>query len=74
MRPVIVLEEAAEDLECGRDFYDLQEAGVGDYFVDSIIADIECLGLLHGIHARHFGFLPICQQGRTDTFVCAERF
>ncbi len=56
MRLVVVLEEAAEDIESGRDFYDLQEAGAGDYFVDSIIADIEGLGLFHGIHAKHFGF------------------
>lgn len=56
MRQVIVLEEAAEDIEDGRDFYDLQEVGVGEYFADSIVADIECLGLLHGIHSKHFGF------------------
>ena len=56
MRQVLVLEEAAEDIERGRDFYDRQEHGIGCYFVDSIVAEIEGLGLLHGIHARHFGF------------------
>jgi hypothetical protein len=56
MRSIIVLEDAAEDIENGRCFYDLQEVGVGDYFVDTIVADIESLGLFHGIHSKHFGF------------------
>ncbi len=56
MRQVIVLEEAVEDIERGRAFYDRQESGVGSYFADSIIAEIEGLGLLHGIHSKHFGF------------------
>lgn len=55
MRLVVVLEEAAEDIEVGRDFYERQEPGVGDYFADSIISDIEGLGLSHGIHPKHFG-------------------
>jgi hypothetical protein len=56
MRAVIVLVEAAEDIECGRDFYDEQEPGIGDYFADSIVADIASLAVYHGIHSRHFGF------------------
>jgi hypothetical protein len=56
MRLVILLEQAAEDIERGRAFYDSQEYGVGGYFADSIIAEIESLGLLHGIHSKHFGF------------------
>ena len=56
MRRVLVLEEAAEDIEQARDFYDRQEPGVGSYFADSIIAEIEGLGLIHGVHSQHFGF------------------
>ena len=56
MRRIVVLEEAAEDIEQGREFYDLQENGVGDYFEDTILSDIESLGLFHGIHSKHFGF------------------
>jgi len=56
MRKVTVLVEAAEDIECGRDFYDEQEFGIGDYFVDSIVADIATLAVYHGIHSRNFGF------------------
>ncbi len=56
MRQVLVLEEAAQDLERGRDFYDNFEMGVGDYFADSLMADLERLALFHGIHSLHFGF------------------
>ncbi|MDB6028561.1 MAG: hypothetical protein JWM68_4784 [Verrucomicrobiales bacterium] len=56
MRKVVVLAEAAEDIEQARDFYDLQEEGIGDYCADSLVADIESLALYHGIHSRHFGF------------------
>lgn len=56
MRKIVVLEEADEDIEQGRKFYDLQEIGVGDYFEDTILSDIESFGLFHGIHSKHFGF------------------
>ena len=55
MRCVVVLEEAAQDLETAKDFYDSQESGIGEYCVDSLFADIESLSLFHGIHALHFG-------------------
>ncbi len=55
MKPVAVLSDAAEDIERARDFYEFNESGVGYYFVDSIMADIESLALFHGIHAKHLG-------------------
>ncbi len=57
MRTVVVLAEAAEDIERARDFYEAQEPGIGDYCADSLLADIESLALYHGIHFRQFGFL-----------------
>jgi hypothetical protein len=56
MKSVVVLEDAAEDIELGRDFYDSQQLGIGDYFSDSILSDIESLALFHGIHSKHLGF------------------
>lgn len=56
MKAVVVLEEAAEDIEAARDFYNEIEHGVGDYFLRRIIEDIERLALLSGIHGLHFGF------------------
>ncbi|HUG09996.1 MAG TPA: type II toxin-antitoxin system RelE/ParE family toxin [Opitutaceae bacterium] len=55
-RAVIVLDEAVEDLEAGRVFYDSRERGVGVYFLDSLLSDIESLRLHAGIHPIHFGF------------------
>ncbi len=56
MKPVVVPSDAAEDLELGRGFYDSQELGIGDCFVDSLLSDIESLRLFHGIHKMDFGF------------------
>jgi hypothetical protein len=53
---VVVLEDAAADLEEGRTFYECREAGVGDYFIDSLLSDLDSLVLYAGIHGRHFGF------------------
>ena len=53
---VVVLEDAAEDLQSGRRFYNTHESGVGDYFVRSIFSDLDSLLLYAGIHSVHFGF------------------
>jgi plasmid stabilization system protein ParE len=53
---VQVLRSAMEDLAAGRKFYDRQETGVGDYFFDSLFAEIDSLALYAGIHSVHFGF------------------
>ena len=55
MRRVVVLAEAAEDLEEARRFYDAREPGVGDYCVTSLLADIESLLSHHGVHHRQHG-------------------
>jgi len=51
-----VLRSAMEDLAAGRRFYDRQEIDLGDYFFDSLFAEIDSLALYGGIHAVHFGF------------------
>ncbi|MEX2581338.1 MAG: hypothetical protein WD342_19935 [Verrucomicrobiales bacterium] len=58
MKPdkVILLDEAVDDLEIGRRFYDDQEEGIGTYFVTSLLSDIASLNLHAGIHSIHFGF------------------
>lgn len=53
---VLVLEEATDDLAQGFLFYENQEAGLGDYFLDSLWSDIHSLRFYGGIHAKHFGF------------------
>lgn len=45
-----LLESAQEDLLRGFLFYEEQQAGVGDYFVDALTAEIDSLILYAGIH------------------------
>lgn len=56
MKNVVVLAEAANDIECGIDFYNSIEDGVGLYYRDSLIADIRRLGVYFGEHRIHLGF------------------
>lgn len=54
-KQLLVLEDAATDLQQGRRFYEASQTGIGDYFFDSLLADIEALSLYAGIHEKHFG-------------------
>ena len=54
MRRVVVLAEAAEDLEEARRFYDAREAGVGDYCVTSLLADIVLTEVSRAPHWTRF--------------------
>jgi plasmid stabilization system protein ParE len=56
LKQVVVLSDAAADIEAARDFYELQEVGVGEYFVDSLLNDIISLADISGIHQKHFEF------------------
>jgi len=56
LREVYLLAEAVDDLAQGRSFYDTQELGVGDYFVESVLGDFAALRLHAGIHRRVYGF------------------
>jgi plasmid stabilization system protein ParE len=47
---------ALDDLEAGRRFYERQQAGLGDYFLDSLFSDIDSLLLYAGIHEKVFGY------------------
>jgi len=53
---VEILESAHEDLMDGYWFYENQEAGLGDYFMDSMYAELGSLRLYAGIHVRHYDF------------------
>jgi plasmid stabilization system protein ParE len=54
-----ILPSAVQDLDAGFEFYERQEPGVGDYFIDSISSDIGSLRIHAGIHRMkgdHFRF------------------
>ena len=46
------LTEASRDLVKGKEFYELQEEGVGSYFLDTLYSDIDSLVLYAGIHRK----------------------
>jgi len=50
-----ILESAKQDLREGFHFYESQETGIGSYFLESLVSDIESLRLFAGIHGIHFG-------------------
>jgi len=51
-----ILPEALEDLIAGYRFYENQAAGLGAYFRDSVLADIDLLATNGGVHAKVFGY------------------
>jgi len=52
---IVILDEAINDLIQGAQFYDRQEPGLGEYFLNSLYADIDSLQLYAGIHLVQFG-------------------
>ena len=51
-----VTELAHEDLQKAKLFYDEQDACLGDYFIDSMLVDLDSLRFYGGIHEKHFGY------------------
>ncbi len=47
-----ILDEAEDDIAHGIYFYQSQKEGLGNYFLDSIMSDIESLHIYAGIHIK----------------------
>lgn len=56
MKNVIILADAADDLQQTKGFYEEQAAGLGEYCVSSVLADLDRLASFSGIHSRQFGY------------------
>ena len=56
MKNVIVLSDAADDLEKARTFYEAQKVELGQYCVSSLLEDLSGLADFSGIHSLHFGY------------------
>lgn len=54
IKEVVILKEVINDLNDGKTFYEQRKIGVGDYFWDSLIADIESLTIYAGIHNKRY--------------------
>lgn len=55
VKDVVVMKEVADDLNDGKAFYEQRESGIGEYFWDSLLADIESLFIYAGVHVRVHG-------------------
>jgi len=55
VKNVVVMKEVTDDLNDGRAFYEQKESGIGEYFWDSLLADIESLVIYAGVHVREHG-------------------
>ena len=62
IKNVIALEEVATDIKIAELFYEKQNKGLGGYFKDSIISDIESLWLYGGIHRKVFGLYRLLSK------------
>ncbi len=56
IKHIQIFSEAEADLEDGRLFYETQEQGVGEYFWDSLLSDIESLIIYAGVHSKEYGY------------------
>ena len=59
---VTLLKQVRGDLEDGRLFYNSNEKGIGTYFYDTIISDIESLYLYAGMHSKHWGLYRLLSK------------
>ena len=59
---VITLRLAADDLKQSMWFYEGIESGLGHYFRNSLLADVESLMNTAGIHSVHFGYYRLLSQ------------
>jgi plasmid stabilization system protein ParE len=57
-----LLDAAQEDLREGWRFYEMRGAGLGDYFLDCLQADVRSLSLYAGIHEVSAGFHRLLSQ------------
>jgi hypothetical protein len=53
---IVILPSARDDLARGVAFYESQGEGLGEYFRESLISDVDSLVEYAGIHQRVFGF------------------
>ncbi len=51
-----ILSSAVSDLAEGRQFYEEQSEGLGEYFFDSLFSDVDSLTLYAGIHPIFYGY------------------
>ena len=57
-----ILDVAEKDIKIGISFYESQKDGLGKYFLDSILSDIESLHIYAGIHIVVSGYYRLLSK------------
>jgi len=57
-----ILKEAEVDILEGFHFYELQQSGIGKYFLDSIFSDIDFIKISAGVHPLEDGHHKILSK------------
>ncbi len=56
IKSIEILSDAEIDLQDARNFYESLERGIGKYFWDCLLSDIESLIIYGGIHRKEYGY------------------
>ena len=56
IKSIKILSDAETDLEDGKNFYEQQQRGIGGYFWDCLLSDIESLIIYGGVHRKEYGY------------------
>ena len=70
---VQILDEAEHDLIDGFRFYEAQDKGLGDYFLNSLFSDIDSLHLHAGIHPRYLDYFRLSTSTKSRSGTTADR-
>ena len=62
VKNIHISSDAEADLDDGRIFYNNQQQGIGDYFWDTLISDIESLIISGGVHSKKYGFFRMSSK------------
>ncbi len=57
-----ILDEAQWDLELAFEFYEIQREGLGSYFLNNLLLDIESLLSYKGLHIKQFGYFRLLSK------------
>lgn len=63
IKNISFLEDVLFDIKIAQKFYEEQKIGLGKYFFDSILEDIEKLKIYAGVHQKAFGlYRQLCKK------------
>ncbi|MBS9766153.1 MAG: hypothetical protein KGV44_01275 [Flavobacteriaceae bacterium] len=57
-----ILDEAQWDLEFAFEFYEIQREGLGGYFLENLLLDIESLISYKGLQIKQFGYFRLLSK------------